>query len=717
MTEKIKRGKNSMTFDKGNWNNFIDKTEENHRKIFDIDMVDLAKKYGTPTYILFEKIIEENFKSYNDSLQKQYTNYSICYAVKANPSIYLLNLLAQLGAGADVASEYELKLALDAKIPIEKIRANGNYKSDAYLEECIKKGIIINVDPEDELNIINNIAKSLDKNATVNIRLSGFPIKNITSRAISTSTNWSKFGIDYKRANLVFQKILKMDRLNLNGLMVHIGSQITNINAYHTVLRILIDLFKDAKEIGFNISEIDIGGGLGIQYFEPDDWKIIKDKIKDTRNINYTWANEFIGYEYNSELDDLEWIGEELSCQYTPDTFIQKLLNGKYSEETSFKEELIDIGTPRLVIEPGRSIIGNACVTITKVGHVSKIPSGANMVHVDAGVNTYTTFGVAEQLHRIEIANFIVDGEEFDTFVAGNLCFTGDLLGKIKNKLMRKPMRGDYLLFYDTGAYSDFFASNANSFPRPAKVMVTKDGSCKLLVKREDFSDVINRETEIYNNFDRKYGRNHFRKQRDHLRNISIKREETINLIAEDFSEAEPMTKSQGITAEEFHYFAEIYCTKAIMDGLSIIARDKGKVIGFMISEDLESDPLEGIENINKKFNPTMALLNKLDEEYVKSYKKVGDKIFHLFMGGVDKQHEKRHIVTTLLNESLNIAKLNNFTVAIAEATGLATQHILRDKLGFIERIVIEYKKFLYEGRYPFNIEEPVSCILMEKRL
>ena len=483
-----------MTNNKGTWNNFIGKTEENHRKIFDIDIVDLAKTYGTPTYILFEKIIEENFRKYDESFKNEYNNYLICYAVKSNPNKYLLNLLSKLGCGADVASEYELKLALDAKIPIEKIRANGNYKSETYLEECIKKEIVINVDPEDELNIINDISEELGKNATINLRLSGFPIKNITSRVMSTSTNWSKFGIDYKRANLVFQKLFELDNLDLNGLMVHIGSQITNINIYHTVLDTLIKLYKDAQKLGLDINEIDIGGGLGIKYFESNDWKIIKEKIKNTRKVNYTWANEFIGYEYNPELDKIEWIGEELSCEHTPDTFIQKLFNEKYSEQNSFKDELLDIGFPKFVIEPGRSIIGNACITMTKIGHVSKTPLGENLVHTDEGVNTYTTFGVPEQLHRIEIANYIVEGEEFETYVAGNLCFTGDLLGKIKNKLMRKPMRGDYLLFYDTGAYSDFFASNANSFPRPAKVMVMKDGSCKLLVRREEFSEIINRE-------------------------------------------------------------------------------------------------------------------------------------------------------------------------------------------------------------------------------
>ena len=469
------------------WKNFIDKTEQNHRKIFDIDIVDLAVKYGTPTFVLFEKLIEDNFNRYKEQLKKDYPKSIVCFAVKSNPNIYILNMLSKLGCGADVASEYELQLALDANIPIEKIRANGNYKSDIFLEICIKNGIIINVDPEDELDIINEISERLGKDAIINIRFSGFPIKNITSRVMSTSTEWSKFGINYNRANLIFEKLLKLKRLKLNGLMVHIGSQITNLNIYYTVLDILINIFKDAQKIGFNLSEIDIGGGLGIKYFESNDWKLIKDKIKNTKKLNYTWANEYIGHEYNPESNDIEWIGEELSCEYSPDQFIQQLFNHIY-------EKLINLGSPRIVFEPGRSIIGNACITVAKIGHVSQIPHGENLVHTDSGINMYTTFGVPEQLHRIEIANNVLEEEVFETYVAGNLCFTGDLLGKIKSKLKRKPIRGDFLIFYDTGAYSDFFASNANLFPRPTKVMIKKDGSCKLLVKREDYSEIIKRE-------------------------------------------------------------------------------------------------------------------------------------------------------------------------------------------------------------------------------
>lgn len=484
-----------IILDKGPWNNHIDKTEESHRKIYDIDMVELSTKYGTPLYVLFEDIIEENYKKYQQTLEKEYKDYLICYAVKANTSYQILNLLSKMGCGADVASEYELQVALDAGIPTGKIRANGNCKNESYLEECITKEIIINVDPEEELKTINAIAKELGVPANINLRLAGFPIKHITSRAITTSGDWSKFGIDVKRASSVFQEVLDMDMLIPNGLMVHLGSQITDITAYHIVLDALINLSRDAQRIGFGIKEIDMGGGLGIQYFGLEDWDTIKNKIKNTRKENYTWANEFIGYEYNSDLNDLEWVGEELACKYTPDTFIQKLLNEKFSANKNFKEKLEEVGSPRFVIEPGRSMTGNAGVTIGKVGHVSKTPSGENIVHVNVGVNSHT-FGtsVPEQLHRMEIANYVEEGEHFETFVAGNLCFNGDLLCKIKNKLVRKPQRGDYLLFYDTGAYSDFFASNANSFPRPAKVMVTKDGICKVLARRENFSEIYRRE-------------------------------------------------------------------------------------------------------------------------------------------------------------------------------------------------------------------------------
>ena len=481
--------------DEGPWNKYLDRTEDDHRKIYGVDMVELAVQYGTPLYVLFENIIAENHAKYRDALEKEYSNYLICYAVKANTNFDVLRLLAESGCGADVASEYELRIALDAGIRPEKIRANGNCKSEFYLEECIKREIVINVDPEEELEVINEISQKLGISAKINLRLSGFPLEYITSSAITTSSEWSKFGISVGRADRVFRKVRDMEWLVPNGLMVHLGSQITDITAYYTVLDIMIDLAKKGQNTGFEIHEIDLGGGLGIQYFDQEEWASIKTKIKNTAKQNYTWADEPTGYKYSPESGDLEWTGEELYCPHTQDGFIKRLFNERYSGGRTFREKFEDIGSPRFVIEPGRSMVGNAGVTIARICHVSNTPLGHNIVHLDAGVNI-NTFGTAvpEQLHRIEIANNIEIGEPFETFVAGNLCFTGDLFGKIKNRLNRRPKRGDYILFYDTGAYSDFFASNANSFPRPGKVMVAKDGTHRLLEKREVLSDVFARE-------------------------------------------------------------------------------------------------------------------------------------------------------------------------------------------------------------------------------
>ncbi len=122
-----------MILDKGPWHKHIDKTKENHRKICGADMVELATKYGTPLYVLFEDIIVGNYKEYQHALEREYKDHLICYAVKANTSYYILNLLSKLGSGADVASEYELQLALNSGIPAERIRANGNCKNESYL--------------------------------------------------------------------------------------------------------------------------------------------------------------------------------------------------------------------------------------------------------------------------------------------------------------------------------------------------------------------------------------------------------------------------------------------------------------------------------------------------------------------------------------------------------------------------------------------------------
>lgn len=194
--------------------------------------------------------------------------------------------------------------------------------------------------------------------------------------------------------------------------------------------------------------------------------------------------------------------------------------------------------------------------------------------------------------------------------------------------------------------------------------------------------------------------------------------EETVTLLSNVFSSGEPVTKSLEITPKEFHYFAEIYCKKAVREGLSIIAKDKdnNNVIGFLISEDLDTEPPEGIEKIDKKILPLMALVDALEID-IKTNKKEGEHRFHKFLGGTDKKYENRHILTILNEESVKLARNNNFTSVVAEPSGFATQHLF-NKWGFEIRKMIDYKTFLYEGKNVFkNIEGPIGIPLMEKSI
>ncbi|MGC9444343.1 MAG: diaminopimelate decarboxylase family protein [Candidatus Methanospirareceae archaeon] len=463
-----------------------------HRTFRDVDIVALAREYGTPLYVLSESIIESNYEHYRAALAAVCDDYLICYAVKANTTFAIIKLLGERGAGADVASEYELQIALDAGIPPAKIRANGNCKSDQYLTACIQQGLVINVDPEVELAVIDALARELGTEAKVNVRLAGFPLASITAPAITTSSAWSKFGIPIQRAHAVFQQVAALKHLVPNGLMVHLGSQITDITAYQRVCETLVSLARAANGLGFAVNELNLGGGCGISYLGRDEWAAMKRAIADPETVT-TWANEQLGYNCAGD-----WVSEELYCPFTPDRFIQQLFCEHLTGGTTFKEHLEELGSPRVVIEPGRSIVGNAQVTVVQVGHVGTTPIGHNIVHVNAGVQLHSqNLIVPEQLHHVEIAGAIPEAsEQFETFIAGNLCFTGDLLYRIKYPLQGKPKRGDYLIIFDTGAYADFFAANTNSFPRPAKVLISNSGAARLVVQREDVHGVFQRDLD-----------------------------------------------------------------------------------------------------------------------------------------------------------------------------------------------------------------------------
>ena len=232
--------------------------------------------------------------------------------------------------------------------------------------------------------------------------------------------------------------------------------------------------------------------------------------------------------------------------------------------------------------------------------------------------------------------------------------------------------------------------------------------------------DIVNIEIEMINRYEGDIMQDIIKKDKGITYEIFQEKdlEETATLISEIFTRGEPVTKALGMTAKEFYSFADLYCKKAVKDGLSMIAKDKDKVVGFIISEDFDSAQPEGIENIDIKGIPLMALVDEIEKD-AKSNKKEGEKRFHMFLGGTDKQYEGRHIGTTLVEESMKLAKNKNFTSIIAEPSGFATQHMFRDKFkGFEQKNFIEYKTFQYNGKNVFeNIDGPIGLPLMEKRL
>ncbi len=196
--------------------------------------------------------------------------------------------------------------------------------------------------------------------------------------------------------------------------------------------------------------------------------------------------------------------------------------------------------------------------------------------------------------------------------------------------------------------------------------------------------------------------------------------EQTVACVTETFTTDEPLTSAVNISPNEFHPFANMYCVKAISDGLSVIARDKvtRKVIAFLISEALASEAPKVLEEVSEKFRPIMALLDRLDQQYKSNLVTNSDQILRLFMGGVSKDYRGRNILAKLIAENIEIAKRHGFSVAIGEATGPGSEYILVNKFDFKHQCKIYYRAFAYQGVNVFeSIKAAHYCVLVAKRL
>ena len=402
--------------------------EENQLFFDEISMKELAEKYGTPSFVYSEERIVENFLTIKRAFSS--TTTDICFAVKANSNIGILQILARQGAGFDIVSGGELARVLKAGGDPEKIVFSGVGKQDWEIIEGLQNKIrCFNVESAAELEKIAQIASSCGQIAPVSLRVN----PNIDAKThpyISTGLAESKFGIKIETAEHLFQRAHEDPHLNLVGIDCHIGSQITEIEPFLASLNILINLVQRLAGKGINLSHIDIGGGLGIKY-------------KDEEVINWD--------EFASEI----------------------------------KKSMKDI-PQRLILEPGRSIVGDAGLLLAQI-ILLKNNGQKNFAVVDAGMNDLLRPALYGSWHEIVSVEKRTHPEPLDWEIVGPICETSDFLAKGRSLSI---IEGDLIAILDCGAYGFSMSSNYNSRPKAAEILIA-DKSHFCIRNREKISDLF----------------------------------------------------------------------------------------------------------------------------------------------------------------------------------------------------------------------------------
>ncbi len=394
----------------------------------DVPVRKIAEQVGTPLYIYSEKTLLRHLKSY----QQAFDGYpsTICYALKANSNLAVLRLLAKNGCGADVVSGGELFLAKKAGIPSSKIVYAGVGKTDEEIAAALKARIMMfNVESSDELKAIDRVAGHLKVKAPIALRVNP-DIDPKTHPYISTGLKHSKFGIPIENALEYYRLASKLRNVEVLGIHKHIGSQITTIKPFIDALKRVIILANNLREQGIEIRNLDIGGGLGISY-----------------------------------KDESPPLPEDLSKAVLP---------------------LLEEGGFNLILEPGRSIAGNAGIFVTKVLYLKKNPD-KEFVIVDGGMNDLLRPSLYEAFH--DVRHVIKNSrKKVLSDIVGPICESGDFLAK--ERMINRASQGDLLAVMSTGAYGFTMSSNYNSRPRAAEVLVK--GSDYFVVKeRETYKDLV----------------------------------------------------------------------------------------------------------------------------------------------------------------------------------------------------------------------------------
>ncbi len=465
------------------------------------------EQYGFPLHLLSADKVRENIRSFSRIFSECYPRSSIRYAIKAHTHPALLSIVNQEGAGADVTSHYEAECALRGGVAPEHLDLNGNCKEDSLIEKALQLDMLIVADSFEDLELIETRALALGKKPRVILRLSGYSIKRVTSESVFTAGAWTKFGAPVSELPAYLGSHLPFNNIQFLGFHTHIGSQITSLEPYLEVLGTMIEMGHLQKSLQGSCAMLNIGGGFPVSYLTQPEWENLKRRVaeghkaakKGDASQIYCWGGGPGSFETGRDgaLDESQWLGESYYSPYPKAEMLRALLKGTVivkGKSLSTVYALKELGEPMLVIEPGRSIVEDAGVTLSAVSHVRKVAGHHNLVTIEMGVTSLCDAMLESIPNRWEVAtnHRKKDQIPFETFIGGNLCFSGDMLTRYKTRLERRPSRGDILLTHNTGAYtSHFLASHANSFPCAFRVLVEHDGACAVMKHRESFEEVF----------------------------------------------------------------------------------------------------------------------------------------------------------------------------------------------------------------------------------
>lgn len=408
------------------------------------DTVDLAKEFGTPLYVMDEERIRKNIKMYRDSIDRFYGGQGLCcYASKAFSCRQVYRICQEEHIGVDTVSMGELYTAMSVGFDPHKICYHGNNKTAEELRYALTCGVDrIVVDSFAELGLLDEIAAELGVKAGILLRLSP-GIEAHTHEFIRTGGIDSKFGfaIELGDAMRAVKLALSKPNLELRGIHCHIGSQIFELEPFEHAADVMLSFLADVKrETGVECRELNLGGGFGILYTEEDD------------PIEY-------GLYMQSVAEAVRNTCARLGLQM-----------------------------PFIIIEPGRSIVGEAGITLYEIGNVKEIRGIRTYVSVDGGMTDNIRYALYDSKYDFEVANRVREEKTACVTVAGRCCESGDLLGR---DVMLQPCgRGDILAVLATGAYNYSMASNYNRVPRPAVVMLS-GGKARVVVRRESLEDLV----------------------------------------------------------------------------------------------------------------------------------------------------------------------------------------------------------------------------------